>query len=141
MIENNTISSDLTKPITTETTSNFVSVLIVNWNTREHLKNCLMSLSSWATQGTGEIIVVDNNSSDGSADMVEELFPNVHLVRNMDNLGFAKGVNQAAEHAQGDQLLFLNSDTILESDTISTSQDYLLAHNDVAIVGCRLPNG
>lgn len=116
----------------------FVSVLIVNWNTRAHLQNCLESLSAGALQCPGEVIVVDNDSVDGSADMVASQFPEVVLLRNTENLGFAKGVNQAASRARGDLLLFLNSDTILEKDTISLCREYLLAHEDIGVVGCRM---
>jgi len=125
------------------TNEGFVSVLIVNWNTRAHLQNCLESLVKGALQDPGEIIVVDNNSSDGSADMIAEYFPEIKLIRNTKNVGFAKGVNQAASCAKGDLLLFLNSDTILEKDTIGACREYMLAQEDIGVVGCRMvyPDG
>lgn len=121
----------------------FVSVLIVNWNTREHLERCLESLVRGHKPQRSEVIVIDNASSDGSAEMVARHYPEFLLVKNEMNVGFARAVNQAAKLARGDLLLFLNSDTILEKNTIATCRDFLLAHEDVAVVGCKIkfPDG
>ena len=121
----------------------YVSVLIVNWNTREQILCCLEGLANGALPERGEVIVVDNASSDGSADAIARNFPQVRLVRNEANVGFARAVNQAVRCARGDLLLLLNSDTELEPRTITTCRDFLLGQKDVAVVGCRLqfPDG
>lgn len=88
-----------------------VSVLIVNWNTRSQLRECLRSLEQYPATSGQQIIVVDNASTDGSADMVAGEFPCVALIRAPRNLGYAAGNNLAAGMAEGDYLLMLNPDT------------------------------
>jgi GT2 family glycosyltransferase len=92
-----------------------VSVLIVSFNTREKLRRCLEAL------GVGsEIIVYDNASLDGSAQMVRETFPHVHLILGNENIGFGPANNRAAEHATGKLLLYLNSDAYAEPGAVGT---------------------
>ena len=120
-----------------------VSVLIVNWNTADLLRRCLESLRERLDAGTVEIVVVDNASADGSADMVESRFPEVHLIRNDENVGFCRATNQAFAASRGDYALMLNSDTEVSSDAIETCVRYLDENSGVGIVGCRLtyPDG
>ena len=87
-----------------------VSAIIVNWNTRNHLKVCLDSLLADGGSRDLEVIVVDNNSADGSADMVQQEYPAASLVRSPRNLMFAGGVNKGLECARGEYLLILNPD-------------------------------
>src|SRR3990172_3967626 len=87
-----------------------VSVVIVNWNTRELLKQCLKSVYA-ETSVPAEIFVVDNASGDGSAEMVRANFPRVCLIANSDNKGFAAANNQAINRTQGQYVLLLNPDT------------------------------
>ncbi len=94
-----------------------VSILIVNWNGKKVISDCLESIRQNVT-GSYEVIVVDNGSTDGSADEVEQRFPWVKLVRSEDNLGFAGGNNLAARHASGKYLLLLNNDTVLQTDIV-----------------------
>jgi GT2 family glycosyltransferase len=115
-----------------------VSVCIVNWNCRELLRECLLSLLH-APQGVSlEVIVVDNASTDGAAGMVTREFPQVRLIRNTANAGFAAANNQAARHARGAYLFFLNNDTVVPSYALGHLLDFLEAHPDVALVGPRL---
>ena len=90
-----------------------LSVIILSWNTKQILHDCLASIFQHEQQPGYEVIVVDNASEDGSAEMVRQQFPQVNLIVNQENVGFAKGNNQAAEQAKGEFLLLLNSDTVL----------------------------
>ncbi len=87
-----------------------VSIIIVNWNGKKYLKNCLSSLKNQDYKNI-EIIFVDNNSHDGSIEYVRDNFPDIKIVRNKENLGYAEGNNIGYKHAKGDYVLFLNNDT------------------------------
>lgn len=115
-----------------------VSVCIVNWNCREHLQGCLQSLREAALEVSLQVLVVDNGSTDGAADMVAELFPEVVLIRNADNVGFSRANNQAAQRAHGRYLFFLNNDTLVPSGTLRGLLDYAGAHPEVGIIGPQL---
>lgn len=114
-----------------------VSIIIVNWNTRDLLRDCLASIYRHAGGETFEVIVVDNHSADGSAEMVATEFPQVRLIRNRDNLGFAVANNQGIAIARGRYVLLLNSDTVVLEGTISKSLAFADAHPRAAVVGCR----
>jgi len=115
-----------------------VSVCIANWNCREMLRACLSSLID-AEQGVPfEVVVVDNASTDGAADMVADDFPQVRLVRNSDNVGFSKANNQAAAIARGRFLFFLNNDTEVPPLTLSEFVAFTDANPGVGMVGPRL---
>jgi GT2 family glycosyltransferase len=117
-----------------------VSIIIVSWNTRQILKDCLDSIYD-QTQGIEfETIVVDNDSSDGSPEMVSELFPNVILIKNQNNVGFAKGNNQGIELGKGRYILLLNSDTIILDNAITKSIRYIDRQPEIGIMGCRVVN-
>lgn len=117
-----------------------LSILIVNWNTQKLLRECLDSVyAKWSTIDL-EVIVVDNNSSDQSAEMVETEFPQVVLVRNDTNLGFVQANNQAAVLAKGRFILLLNSDTKVIDPDVKSVLDYLDAHQDVGIVTGKVLN-
>lgn len=93
-----------------------ISIVIVNWNTKDFLRQCLKSVHNNFYNKPYEIIVVDNNSKDGSPEMVKFLFPEIRLIQNKNNLGFAKANNQAIRIAKGEYVLLLNSDIeILEN--------------------------
>lgn len=117
------------------------SVVIVSWNTRSLLRACLGSLPHEAiAAGTIEVIVVDNGSADGSAEMVAADHPAVRLLRNHDNRGFAAANNQGFAVATGRHVLLLNSDTEVRGDTIQRCVAWLDARPDTAVLGGRVTN-
>lgn len=115
-----------------------LSVIIVNYNGLSFLAPCLYALSR-NVLCPHEIIVVDNNSSDGSSEYLAEAWPKVRLIQSPENLGFAKGNNLGAEFAQGRFLLLLNNDTEI-SASLQPLLDYFSDHPDTAVVGGRLRN-
>lgn len=120
-----------------------LSVCIVNWNTRELLRACLGSLYRYPPDVPFEVIVVDNASGDGSAAMVRAEFPQVVLIANAANVGYARGNNQALARAQGEYLLLLNPDTEVFSDTLNRAIAFLKAHPEAGAVGAKqlFPDG
>ncbi|MCA3572326.1 MAG: glycosyltransferase family 2 protein [Aestuariivirga sp.] len=117
-----------------------LSVVIVSWNTQSMLRDCLESLFDSGTRSTLEVFVVDNGSTDGSPEMVEAAFPDVKLIRNNKNRGFAAANNQALGVATGRHLLLLNSDTLVHHGVIDASIDYLDRNPEVGVMGCRVLN-
>ncbi|KPJ66652.1 MAG: hypothetical protein AMJ43_07425 [Coxiella sp. DG_40] len=117
-----------------------VSIIIVNWNTRDILKDCLNSVYE-QTQGIKfEVIVIDNHSTDGSAEMIKNKFPQVRLIENSANRGFAAANNQGITKAKGRYVLLLNSDTIVLDNAIAKIVSFADNKPDVAVVGCRVLN-
>ena len=117
-----------------------LSIIIVSWNVRELLRDCLHSLCETAGDLRLQIIVVDGASADGSADMVAGAFPEVELVRCDENVGFPRGNNMGLARATGRYLLLLNPDTIVQPGALQTLLAYLEAHADVGLVGAQLLN-
>ncbi|MEL7466311.1 MAG: glycosyltransferase family 2 protein [Pseudomonadota bacterium] len=117
-----------------------VSVVIVNWNTAEMTAACLASVFESLKGAAAEVIVVDNASEDGSAEMIAARFPAAALIANGDNRGFAAANNQGFEIAHGSYVLLLNSDTLVHGDAIRQSIRYLEANADVGAMGCRVLN-
>ena len=115
-----------------------VSVVIVSWNTRDILRGCLSSIFEETKNVSIEVFVVDNNSHDGSSDMVRAEFPRVKLVENELNRGFAAASNQGIQLASGRYTLLLNPDTIILEDAISRCVQYADHHPDVGVVGCQV---
>jgi GT2 family glycosyltransferase len=115
-----------------------VSVCIANWNCKELLRNCLRSLLEQPQGVSVEVIVVDNDSRDGSADLVSGEFPEVTLIRNGSNRGFARANNQAAARARGRFLFFLNNDTVVPPMTLRRLMDFAEAHPEIGMIGPRL---
>jgi N-acetylglucosaminyl-diphospho-decaprenol L-rhamnosyltransferase len=120
-----------------------LSVIIVNWNTYEEIRACLKSLLSENSRLTKEIIVVDNASSDGSAEQIPQEFPSVNLVANSDNRGYAEGCNQGILLSKADCILVLNPDTIVNENALERMMEFLWERPRAAVVGCalRLANG
>ncbi|HCQ13622.1 glycosyltransferase, partial [Flavobacterium sp.] len=94
-----------------------LSVIILNYNVRYFLEQCVLSVQKALKNIEGEIIVIDNNSSDDSCAMMKELFPNVKLIENKENLGFPKGNNIGVAQAKGEYVCILNPDTVVAEDT------------------------
>jgi hypothetical protein len=117
-----------------------LSIVIVNWNTLSLLRDCLRSVLDNAGKLCLEVFVIDNASTDGSAEMVSAEFSSVKLIRNTSNRGFAAANNQALEIGQGRYLLLLNSDTIVLGDVLEKSVQYADEHPDVGTMGCRVLN-
>lgn len=117
-----------------------LSIVIVNWNTRNLLRNCLASVRD-ETMISHEVWVVDNGSTDGSQQMVREEFPDAHLIANADNLGFAAANNQAFPLCPGEYVLLLNSDTVVLDGALDKMVAHMHAHRHVGALGCKLLNG
>lgn len=117
-----------------------LTISIISYNTRGLLKACLNSIYENTKEINYEIIVVDNNSTDGSVDMVKEEFPQVKLVINKENVGFAKANNQAIKKSKGRYILLLNSDTVVISDAIRKMVNFMDRHPEAGVVGCTKLN-
>ena len=117
-----------------------VSVIIVNYNVREFLEQALESVERAGAGLSVETFVVDNDSADGSAQMVRERFPDVRLIENEENVGFATANNQAIREASGRHLLILNPDTLLQEDTLRTLVRFMDEHPDAGAAGCSILN-
>ena len=117
-----------------------VSVIIVNWNTRDYLIDVIALLTATTKRASVEIIVVDNASVDGSADAVRERFPTVRLIQNDANLGFAKANNIGFRAARGRALCLVNTDVVAIDGVIDNLWEYLLSHPTVGAVGPRQLN-
>ena len=117
-----------------------VSALIVNWNTCDLLTECLDSLAEAEPDGYVQAIVVDNGSSDGSAEMLRLRSDRLELVANQDNRGFTAATNQAFERSTAPYVLMLNSDTVVSPGAISRCVRRLEETPGAAVVGCRVLN-
>lgn len=119
-----------------------VSIIIVNYNTCELLKNCLKSTFTQTKDISFEVIISDNGSKDGSIEMLEASFPTVILLKNEENLGFGKANNRALAVAKGKYIFYLNSDTILLNNAVKIFYDYFESYkeNDLGVIGCNLEN-
>jgi len=117
-----------------------LSIIIVSWNTRELLARCLESVHDTAQGLALEVFVVDNASTDGSATMVRERFPQVQLIENSENVGFARANNQAIRQSRGSCLLLLNSDTEVKPGALRILLDFMDAHSQAGAAGARLLN-
>lgn len=115
-----------------------VSVIIVNWNTRDLLRGCLESIYEQTRTSEFEVIVVDNNSLDDSTEMVSKNYPDVKLIVNDTNKGLATAINQGLEIAGGRYALLLNSDTLICEQAIDKTLAYAQGHPDLGIVSCQV---
>lgn len=124
-----------------------LSVIILNYNVRFFLEQCVLSVQKALENIDGEIIVIDNKSSDDSCAMMKELFPNVKLIENKENLGFPKGNNIGVSKAKGDYICILNPDTVVAEDTFVKILNFVtmsaveVPNSEIGIVGCKLIDG
>ena len=118
-----------------------LSVIILNYNVRYFLEQCVASVQEALSNIDGEIIVVDNNSLDDSCEMMKTHFPNVKLIENTTNLGFPKGNNIGVAHAKGDYICILNPDTVVAEDTFEKVLAFAEKQKNIGIVGCKLIDG
>lgn len=117
-----------------------LSIIIVNWNTKYYLRDCLVSIFESLKGVSFEIIVIDNNSSDGSVELVKKIFPQVKLVASNLNTGFSRGNNIGYKISDGEYIAYLNPDTIIYSYTFETAISYLRTHPKVGAVSCKFLN-
>jgi GT2 family glycosyltransferase len=117
-----------------------ISVVIVNYNVRDFLQHCLQSLYNSTIHDRMQIVVVDNNSSDNSIEMVKTHFPFVECVELQENIGFGKANNLAIEYCKAPITLLLNPDTIVEPSTLQIMVEYLQNNPNVGVAGCKLLN-
>jgi len=117
-----------------------ISVIIVSYNVKPFLEQALHSVLKALRGIPSEIFVVDNDSGDGSGLLVRERFPDVHLIRNKKNVGFAKANNQALRRVKGKKICLVNPDTLVRGDTFRVCLDYFDHHPDVGAVGCKILN-
>ncbi|MFC2101094.1 glycosyltransferase family 2 protein [Bacteroidota bacterium] len=117
-----------------------VSIVIVNYNVKQLLIDCLISIYKYCNRFSFEIIVVDNDSYDGSVEAIHERFPEVVIIKNNINIGFPAGNNQAFKIVKGEYIMMLNPDTVLIDDSFSIMLDFIESHADVSLVGPKLLN-
>ena len=122
-----------------------LDIIIISWNTEALTRACLTSLYSELAgiDGEAQVWIVDNNSGDGSAAMVRREFPQVHLIENQENVGFARANNQVLSQATAPFQLLLNSDTVVHPGSLAQMLKFLQAHADISAVGPKLvyPDG
>lgn len=118
-----------------------LSIIILSWNTKKLLSQCLESITqNLKLNAQAEVIVVDNNSNDGSKEVVKKEFPEVKLIENKENFGYSKGNNIGIKKAEGDYVMILNSDTLIKPEAINNLVDFLDGHKEIDIIGPRLLN-
>ncbi|NND94395.1 MAG: glycosyltransferase [Flavobacteriales bacterium] len=118
-----------------------LSVIIVNYNVEYFLEQCLNSVLKASEGIEYEIIVVDNASVDGSLDMMQRRFPDVHLIANKDNRGFSKANNQGILESKGEYVLLLNPDTVVEEETFTTCLEFMEKHENTGGLGIKMLDG
>lgn len=118
-----------------------LSVVILNYNVRYFLEQCILSVQEALLTLDAEIIVVDNNSSDDSCLMMKNKFPNIKLIQNDRNFGFPKGNNIGVQFASGKYICILNPDTVVAEDTFTKILAFAEEKQDLGIIGCKLIDG
>ena len=117
-----------------------LSIIIVNYNVKLHLELCLLSVRKAISGIEAEVIVIDNNSTDGSKEYLPQVFKEVQFIFNNENFGFAKACNQGIKSSSGKYVLFLNPDTILMENSLKKGIDFFDSHFNTGAVGVRMTN-
>jgi len=117
-----------------------LSVVIVSYNVRQYLTACIDSVALALKDIEGEVFVVDNNSSDDSVEVIARDYPWVHLINNIENLGFSKANNIAIRQTAGEYVLLLNPDTVVAEDTIRNVLTFMDGHPKAGAVGVKMHN-
>jgi len=117
-----------------------LSIIIVSWKVKDLLQENLEAIFRSQIDFDWEIFVVDNNSGDGTTEMVKRKFPRVNLIANQENLGFARANNQAIKKARGDYILLLNPDMRVFPDTLANMISWADKHPEAGVAGCHLIN-
>jgi len=117
-----------------------LSIIIISFNTKDLLRVCIKSVYETTANLIYEIIIVDNGSTDGSIDMLAIEFPEIHVINNKINQGFARANNQAIKVARGKLILLLNSDTIVKKGAIESLAEFMKEHRSIAAVGPKILN-
>ena len=115
-----------------------ISVVVVVWNAKHYVEECLGSLREHCSDVYSEVIVVDNASSDGTPEMIAELFPEFHLILNSENLGFARANNIGIAQSSGDYICLVNSDVKFIDDCVSPMVRYLADHPEAGMLGPKM---
>ncbi len=118
-----------------------LSIIIVNYNVKHFLEQCLKSVEKALISLDSEVIVVDNNSVDGSVKMIKDKFPSIKLIANKENTGFSVANNQAISVAKGSYILLLNPDTVVQEDTFTKCVSFMDAHEDAGALGIKMFDG
>ena len=118
-----------------------ISVIIVNYNVKHFLEQCLYSVQKAIAGINAEVIVVDNNSADNSLEYLKPIFPRVRFIANEENTGFAKACNRGSSLASGKYILFLNPDTIVAEDSFSKSISFFDNNPDAGGLGIKMIDG
>lgn len=117
-----------------------VSIVIVSWQAKEQLLNCLASIYKETKNLEFEVFVVDNDSNDGTVQMVLDNFSQVNLIENKKNLGFAKACNQGIKRSKGGYVLILNPDTEIRDNAVKKTYDFIVKNKKCGISGCKIQN-
>ncbi len=118
-----------------------LTIIIVNYNVKHFLKQCLQSVENAIAKTSAEVFVVDNNSVDGSVAMVKKEFPKANVIANTENVGFSKANNQAIQKAKGEYVLLLNPDTVVEEDTFAKVVGFMDKTPDAGGLGVKMIDG
>lgn len=117
-----------------------ISVIIVNYNSKDYLRGCIDSIDRFPHEIKIEILVSDNNSTDGSIDMIKNDFPQIRLIENKDNIGYSAAANKAIRKSSGRYILILNNDIEALEGSLDTLVKTMDEHPDIGLLGCMLLN-
>jgi N-acetylglucosaminyl-diphospho-decaprenol L-rhamnosyltransferase len=136
----NQLLTPVIEPVTAAETVPDLSIVMVCWNDKDYMEQCLNSLYEGGLRSSFDLVVVDNGSTDGSQAMLREKFPQVQIIQNDHNAGLGRASNQGIEATQGRYVLLLNNDTLVNGPSFDAMVEFLDTHPDVGAVGGQLLN-